>query len=107
MGVGGWSPGAVFGLSAAKGASLVPVPAKTTVPLATHGTDIIFVIRRLTKDVAHGCEICADATGAIRTRHRSLWSRPVRSPRQGPGHSRPRHGGGDPASPPPPEPPGK
>src|SRR3546814_6338479 len=59
MGVGGWSPGAVFGLSAAKGASLVPVPAKSNVPLATHGTDIIFVIRRITKDVAHGCEICA------------------------------------------------
>src|SRR3546814_4021606 len=46
----GWSPGAVFGLSAAKGASLVPVPAKSNVPLATHGTDIIFVIRRITKD---------------------------------------------------------
>src|SRR3546814_15431266 len=63
MGVGGWSPGAVFGLSAAKGASLVPVPAKSNVPLATHGTDIIFVIRRITKDVAHGCEICAEASG--------------------------------------------
>src|SRR3546814_13020295 len=100
MGVGGWSPGAVFGLSAAKGASLVPVPAKSNVPLATHGTDIIFVIRRITKDVAHGCEICAEASGPIRKRHRGLCSRPDRSPRPGAWHSRESEGRGDAASPP-------